>query len=161
MRRLTASLLVAVMTAPGRALPAGRAEFGVQLPTGAAAGQLHDWNVVRRLPEGAHVLVEVDPTGLLDAHVEGTDPNELTLRRGDQFERVPRDRVVRVVRVESMSSLHAKQRAIGGLLLGGLAVVATGGLLWFPILLDPPRFAGAGAISGIGEHRQTLVYERS
>jgi len=73
MRRLMASALVAVMASDGCALQARRGQAGAQMPTGAAAVQIHDWSALGRLPPGAHVLVEVDSAGLVaDASVRAT-----------------------------------------------------------------------------------------
>jgi hypothetical protein len=160
MRRLMASALVAVMASPGCALPARRGQAGVQMPTGALAALVHDWSALSRLPHGAHVLVELDADGLVDAKVESVSDTALAIRRGDDLKSLPRTSVVRVIRIESMSGIRAKQGAWGGLLIGGLAAFSTGGALWFAALLSPAEFAGFGAVTGLGEQRQTLVYER-
>ncbi len=67
---------------------------------------------------------------------------------------------MRVVRIDSFSSIRAKQGALGGLLMGGLVLFGTGGALWLAVAVDPPVFAAFGALTGVGEQRQSLVYER-
>ncbi len=159
MRRLMASALVAVMASDGCALQARRGQGGVQMPTGAAAEQLHDWTALNRLPPGAHVLVEVDSAGLVEAKVESVGDTALAIRRGDDLQSLPRTTVVRVIRIESMSSIRAKQGALGGLLMGGLLLVLTGAGLW-PLCSRGPLASRLRRCTGVGEQRQTLVYER-
>jgi hypothetical protein len=160
MRRVMASVLAVVLASTGCAGEVGRASLGVQLPMGEAADRLRDWDVLRRQPSGAHLLVALDTGRLVDARLDSAGDDGLTVLRGGMAERLPRNQVVRVIRVESMSAVHAKQGASAGLLLGGLITISVGLGLWFTLLTDPAIFAGFGALTGIGEHRQILVYER-
>jgi hypothetical protein len=157
MRRPMAQVLIAVMASSGCARSA---PMGVQMPTGEAAEHVHDWSVLARLAPGTHVLVEQDSARLVDAKVEAISDSGLAVRRQDRDEMLARASVVRVVRVESISGIRAKQGARGGLLVGGLVLFLTGGALWIPVVIDPPAFAALGALTGAGKERQSLVYER-
>lgn len=133
-----------------------------QLPTGDAAALLHDWRAVTRLHQGTHVLVTIDSMALADGRIQSVDDGHVTIARAGVASTYDRAAVVRIVKVDSMSAVHAKQGLAIGLVLD--ALLPLGGVTGKGLLILMPYevgfFSGVGALSGIGESRQTLVYER-
>jgi hypothetical protein len=154
MRRLTVLILISVTLAGGCA--PSTEMTGVRLPEGDAAERVHDWDVLRAIDGGSRVVVIADPTEWHAGKLDRVSTADLTLEGRPP---IPRASVVRVVRVESLSGIHAKQGMLIGMFLGGVVLVASGGFA-LPLVVDPPLCAGIGALSGVGQSRQTLVYER-
>jgi hypothetical protein len=133
---------------------------GVELPTGEAAALIHDWMAVQRLERTTHVLVELDPDGILDGEVYWVTADYLELDVETGRVHVDRASVARVVTIKNNAKTGAKQGAVIGLIIGGVVFVTSGGAFWPPLLFDPPLLAGLGAAGGALAHRQVLVYER-
>jgi hypothetical protein len=129
----------------------------VHAPSEQTRASIGDWSRLQQLSAGAEVLVDVDASDVRFGKVSSISDSGLTLTGAPP---IPRGSISRVRRMQSLSRLRAGKGAAIGLGLGVLALAATGGLFWQPMIAYPLVGAGIGSGSAIGVTRQTVVYQR-
>ena len=157
MGRISTWTLIGILTVSGGCATSGEMVIDVHAPSEQTRASIGDWSRLRRLSSGAEVLVDVDESDLRFGKVSSISDADLTLTGAPP---IPRASISRVRRVQSLSRLRAGKGAAIGVGLGVLALVATGGVFWQPMIGYPLIGAGIGSGSAIGVTRQTVVYQR-
>ena len=156
MGRMSTWVLIGVFTVT-TGCASGQIVTDVHTPSADALSAASNWSGLDRLPAGADVLVGVDPSRVIRGKLVSISDSSLTVTREPS---IPRASIQRVTRVQSLSRLRAGKGALIGFGFGVLALAATGGVFWQPMVGDTLLGAGIGAGPAIGVTRQTVVYER-
>lgn len=157
MGRITTWSLIGVLTVSGGCASSGEMVIDVHAPSEQTRASIGDWSRLRRVSAGTEVLVDVDESDARFGKISSISDGNLTLTGAQP---IPRGSVIRVRRVQSLSRLRAGKGAAIGFGFGLLALVATGGVFWQPLIGYPLLGAGIGSGSAIGVTRQTVLYQR-
>ena len=157
MGRISAWTLIGILTVSGGCATSGEMVIDVHAPSEQTRASIGDWSRLRRLSSGAEVLVDVDESDLRFGKVSSiSDAEPHADGRAADSTRIDQSRQACAVPQQA----GAGKGAAIGVGLGVLALVATGGVFWQPMIGYPLIGAGIGSGSAIGVTRQTVVYQR-
>ena len=157
MGRIITWTLAGVLTISSGCASSGEMVIDVHAPSDQTRASIGDWSRLQQLSAGTEVLVDVDQSEERFGKVSAISDAGLTLTGAPL---IPRASINRVSRVQSLSKLRAGKGAAIGFGLGVFVLVATGGLLWQPMIGYPLVGGAIGSGSAIGVTRQTVVYQR-
>jgi hypothetical protein len=130
------------------------------LPTSQVSSA--DWYGLRRVPVGARLRVTLADAPTYEGVLSAVDDDSLVVKdQAGQPRILERTLVERVVEVRTKARTRAKQWGIAGGVLGSVLVVTGGPGFWFFLVIDPPALAGLGALYGLHETNEVVVYQRA